>query len=55
MKQEEEEQKRKVGQTSEEVESRRRQHEKEPHWFSVGMCKLRRTKRLQHLICDILL
>lgn len=29
--------------------------EKKPHWFSVGMCRLRRTKRLQHLICDILL
>lgn len=28
---------------------------KEPHWFSVGMCRLRRTKRLQHLICDIVL
>ena len=43
--------------TSEEAEQTggKRKEKKKPHWFSVGMCRLRRTKRLQHLICDILL
>lgn len=37
------------------IEDRQAEQEKKPHWFSVSMCRLRRTKRLQHLICDILL